>query len=111
MLRKTVNDNLNFRLVLQTTKNEQLVAMDIPPYDDIGLESHPEDQYVYVEKGHGIVSIDGEDYEAEPGFGIIIPGGSYHNVINTSDQDLKIIVIYSPPKHPLGEVTRYKTED
>ena len=35
---------------------------------------------------------------------MIIPGGTWHNVVNTGDGDLKLYSLYAPPEHPDGTV-------
>ncbi len=69
------------------------------------------DQFFRVDKGKGKVVVDGVEHEIEDGFAIIIPGGTNHNVINTSDsEDLKLYTIYSPPNHKDGIVRATKEE-
>lgn len=111
-LRSIVNENHGFRHVLETTKNEQLVAMTLKPKQDIGWEIHPQDQFFYVESGYGLAIIDRERYNLSPGTGEIIPGGARHNIFNLSaNQELRLFVIYSPPKHPIDEIQEYKDEE
>jgi len=93
--------NDNFRQVLYTGKNTQLVLMTLQPNQDIGLETHPDnDQFFRFEEGQGLVLIDGTEYQVSDGSAIIVPAGSEHNVINTSsDSKLKMYTLYSPPHH------------
>lgn len=108
-LRNIVTSNPFFRSVLQTTSKQQLVTMTLQPKENIGWEVHPQDQFFYVEKGHGLAIIDNKKYILNPGVGLIIPGGSRHNIFNTSQQNpLQLFVIYSPPKHPRNEKQRKK---
>lgn len=110
-LRQVVTTNPYFRNVLQTTPNEQLVAMTLQPRENIGWEVHPQDQFFYVESGTGLAIINNNRYHLIPGSGIIIPGGASHNIFNVSrKQPLSIFVIYSPPKHPLFEKQKRKDE-
>jgi len=93
--------NDNFRQVLYTGKNTQLVLMTLQPNQDIGLETHPDnDQFFRFEEGEGLVTIDGTEYQVADGSAIIVPAGSEHNVINTSSESkLKMYTLYSPPHH------------
>lgn len=93
--------NTNFRKVLYTAKYCQLVLMSLNPSEEIGEEVHPDnDQFFRVESGEGKVIIDGNVYNFTDGFVIIVPAGSNHNVINTSDKKpLKLYTLYSPPHH------------
>jgi mannose-6-phosphate isomerase-like protein (cupin superfamily) len=97
-------ENTNFRQVLYTAKNCQLVVMSLAPGEEIGEEIHDVDQFFRVEAGTGQVVINGTTTELNHGSGVIVPSGSRHNVINSSDEDLKIYTIYSPPHHKDGTV-------
>ncbi|SHI57605.1 Mannose-6-phosphate isomerase, cupin superfamily [Cruoricaptor ignavus] len=93
-------DNENFRKVIYTAKHSQLVLMTLKKGEEIGMETHPEnDQFFRFEAGTGKCIIDGNEYEVKDGSAIIIPAGSQHNVINTGDDELKMYTIYSPPHH------------
>ena len=55
--------NKNFRKVLYTSAHSQLVLMSLKPKEEIGLETHPEnDQFFRFEAGRGRVEIDGNKY-------------------------------------------------
>jgi len=100
-IEKETLENNNFRKVLYTSKNSQLVLMSLKPKEEIGMEVHEEnDQFFRFEKGQGKVIIDGNEYEVRDGSAIVVPQGAQHNVINTSEtEDLKLYTIYSPPHH------------
>lgn len=104
--------NKNFRKVLYTAKHCQLVLMSLKPKEEIGLETHPEnDQFFRFEAGRGRVEIDGNKYTVKDGDAVIIPAGAKHNVINTSaSEDLKMYTIYSPPHHKDQIVRKTKGE-
>lgn len=99
--------NTDFRQVVYTGRNMQLVLMSIAPGDDIGLETHHDnDQFFRVESGKGQVVIDGHEYDVTDGSAIVIPAGAQHNVINISHSDpLQLYTIYAPPHHQDG-ITR-----
>ena len=94
-------DNNNFRKVLYTGKHSQLVLMSLKPGEEIGLETHGEnDQFLRFEGGEGNVFIDDNEYSVKDGDAVIVPAGAKHNVVNVSDsEELKIYTIYSPPHH------------
>lgn len=99
-IEKDTIDNNNFRKVLYTGKNSQLVLMTLKPGEDIGEEIHEDtDQFFRVESGKGKVIINGKEHEIKDGFAIVIPQGAKHNVINTGDKTLNLYSIYSPPHH------------
>lgn len=104
--------NANFRRVLYTGKHSQLVLMSLKPKEEIGLETHPDnDQFFRFEAGEGKCVIDGNEYLVSDGDAVLVPAGAKHNVINTSDsQDLKMYTIYSPAHHQDGIVRATKAE-
>lgn len=92
--------NNNFRRVLYTAKNSQLVLMSLKPNEEIGEEIHDVDQFFRFESGEGAVVIDGVRSEVTDGFAVIVPAGTKHNVINTSQtKPLKLYTLYCPPHH------------
>lgn len=104
--------NDNFRKVLFTGKHAQLVVMSLLPGEDIGVEVHDTvDQFFRVDAGEGKVLMNGEEAEFSDGFAFIVPAGTEHNVVNTSETEpLKLYTVYSPPNHPDGTVHKNKAE-
>lgn len=100
-IEKVTLENTNFRKVLYTGKHLQMVAMSLGPNEDIGSEVHNEnDQFFRFEKGKGKVVVGETEYEVEDDDVVIVPAGTEHNVINTSDtEDLKLYTIYTPSHH------------
>lgn len=111
-IEKDTLENDNFRKVLYTSKHSQLVLMSLKPKEEIGMETHTEnDQFFRIERGQGICIIDGNEYELLGGTAIVVPSGSEHNVINTSEtEDLKLYTIYSPAHHKDGIIRATKAE-
>lgn len=111
-IEKETLENSNFRKVLYTGKNSQLVLMSLKPKEEIGMEIHPDnDQFFRFEKGEGRVVIDGNEYLVKDGDAIVVPAGAEHNVINISEtEELKLYTIYSPPHHKDGIVRVTKEE-
>jgi mannose-6-phosphate isomerase-like protein (cupin superfamily) len=111
-IEKDTLENTNFRKVLYTGKNSQLVLMSLKPGEDIGMEIHPDnDQFFRFEKGEGKCIIDGNEYALTDGSVIIVPAGAEHNIINVSSaDDLKLYTIYSPAHHKDGIVRTTKEE-
>lgn len=105
-------DNANFRKVLYTGKHTQLVLMSLKPGEEIGLETHDEnDQFLRFEGGEGKVFIDENEYSVADGDAVIVPAGAKHNVVNVSDaDDLRLYTLYSPPHHKDGIVRATKKE-
>ena len=107
-IEKDTVDNSNFRKVLYTGKNSQLVLMSLKPKEDIGDEIHDVDQFFRIDAGSGKVVINGTEHKISNGSAIVIPAGAKHNVINDGTEDLKIYSIYSPPHH--ADKTIHKTK-
>ena len=109
------NDTLkgkNFRKVLYSGEHLQLVLMSLLPNEEIGLETHPDnDQFFRFESGQGKCIINGIEHLILKGDAIIVPAGTKHNVINTSNEKmLKFYTIYSPPHHEDGIIRETKQE-
>lgn len=114
---EAANANRNYRTALWTGKHLQVTLMSIPAGGDIGVEMHPDtDQFIRVESGCGLAltgcrcsdldqrrRIDRHD-------AVIIPAGTWHNIVNTGNSPLKLYSVYAPPHHPFGTVQRTKSD-
>lgn len=103
-IEKETKENTNFRKVLYTAKNTQLVAMHLNPGEEIGEETHTLDQFLRVEEGSGVAVLDGVETAIESEFAIIVPAGAKHNVINKGVGPMKLYTLYSPPEHKDGTI-------
>lgn len=104
-------DNENFRKVVYTAQNSQLVLMSLEPNLDIGEEVHELDQFLRIESGRGKAVLNGNEYEISDGSAIVVPAGVRHNIINTSGTEkMKLYTIYSPPEHQDGVIRKTKEE-
>lgn len=98
-------DNVDFRRVLYTGHNLQLVLMSIQPGEEIGEEVHDDrDQFFRIEAGEGEIWIDDACHQVKADDGIIVPQGAKHNVIARGSEPLKLYTIYGPPEHIDGTV-------
>src|SRR5665811_1722590 len=102
--------NDEFRRVLYTAKNCQLVVMALKPKEEIGAEVHKLDQFFRVEEGTGEAVLDGVRSEISAGFAVLVPAGMNHNIINTDSVPMKLYTIYSPPNHRDGVVHHTRAE-
>lgn len=111
-IEQLTKENTNFRQVLYTAKDCQLVLMSLLPGEEIGLEVHPDiNQFFRFESGEGKVLVDETEYIVGNGDAVVVPMGAKHNVINTSTtESLKIYTIYAPPHHEDGMVRATKAE-
>ncbi|MGZ8251413.1 MAG: cupin domain-containing protein [Methylophilaceae bacterium] len=102
--------NEEFRRVLYTAKNCQLVVMALKPQEEIGAEVHTLDQFFRVEEGAVEAVLDGVRTAIKAGFAVVVPAGANHNIINTGSVPLKLYTIYAPPNHRDG-VVHHTRED
>lgn len=105
--------NGNFRRVLYTAKSSQLVVMSLLPGEDIGEEVHDVDQFLRIEEGEGKAVLDGAEHAVSDGVAVVVPAGTRHNIINTSQsRPMKLYTLYSPPHHRDGTIhaTRAQAE-
>ncbi len=112
-IEKLTLENAYFRQVLFTGKHAQLVLMCLRPGEEIGDEVHPNvDQFFRIEQGQArFVFNEKQEFPVRDGEAVVVPAGTYHNVINTSKTaPLKLYTIYSPPNHPKGTVHKTKAE-
>lgn len=103
-------DNADFRRVLYTARHCQLVVMALKANEEIGAEVHELDQFFRVVEGSGEAVLDGVRTAIRAGFAVVVPAGTNHNIINTSDVPLKLYTLYSPPNHRDGIVHRTRAE-
>ena len=112
-IEKTTLKNDYFRQVLFTGKYSQLVVMCLQPNEEIGNEVHSDvDQFFRIEEGEARFVFNGtEEHVVGDGDAVVVPAGTYHNVINASStKPLRLYTIYTPPEHPDGTVHKTKAE-
>lgn len=112
-IEKQTLENTCFRRVLFTGKHAQLVVMCLGPGEDIGDEVHQSvDQFFRIEEGEAkFVFNEGQEHAVGEGGVVVVPAGTYHNVINASKTaPLKLYTLYAPPNHPEGTVHQTKAE-
>lgn len=108
--------NENYRTTFWTGKNLQVTLMSIQPGHDIGLEVHADnDQFLRIEEGKAMVYM-GESrqslrsWEASNDDAVVVPAGTWHNLVNAGDVPLKIYSIYAPPHHKHGTIHATKED-
>jgi mannose-6-phosphate isomerase-like protein (cupin superfamily) len=111
-IEKDTLENENFRKVLNTSSKSQLVVMSLLPKEEIGNEVHPDiDQFIRIEQGSGKAILNNnEEFELGEDFAIVIPAGTWHNIINTGDSKMKLYTVYTPPNHADGTIHKTKAE-
>ena len=112
-IEKQTIENTDFRRILFTGRHAQLVVMCLQPGEAIGDEVHPNtDQFFRIEQGEAkFVFNEKMEQRVHDGDAVVVPAGTYHNVVNTSKTaPLKLYTIYSPPNHPDGTLQRTRAE-
>lgn len=104
------NRNVDFRQVLYTAANIQLVVMSLKPKEEIGMEVHKLDQFFRVEEGTGEAVLDGVHTPISAGFAVLVPAGANHNIVNTGRVPLKLYTLYAPPNHRDGIIHHTRIE-
>ena len=109
--------NDNYRIALWTGKDMQVTLMNIPAGGDIGVEMHSDvEQFIRIESGTALVMIGetednlNEQYRIDENYAIIIPAGTWHNIVNVGRCPLKLYSVYAPVQHPFGTVQKTKEE-
>lgn len=110
-IEKETVKNTDYRRVLYTTEQAQVVLMCIQPGDEIGEEIHQVTQFIRVDKGTGKSVINGEEHTLENGSAIVVPPGCKHNIVNTGSISLKLYTVYSPPQHRKDTIHKTKADD
>jgi mannose-6-phosphate isomerase-like protein (cupin superfamily) len=107
--------NPYYRIALWTGEHLQVTLMSIPVGGDIGLEMHPDtDQFIRVESGYALAKMgkskDSLTYQGrmDSNYAVIVPAGTWHNVINIGNAPLKLYSVYAPPQHPFGTIHETK---
>ncbi|KAF0995501.1 MULTISPECIES: cupin domain-containing protein [Geobacillus] len=116
-INEAAKQNDTYRTALWTGPHLQVTLMSLNVGEDIGLEIHHHvDQFLRIEQGQGIVRMGKRKDEltlernVRAGSAIMVPAGTWHNVINTGNVPLKLYSIYAPPQHPRGTVHRTKAD-
>lgn len=109
-------ENENYRTTLWTGSNLQVTLMAIIPGHDIGMEVHMDhDQFLRIEQGQATVHMGPDEnnlqtWQANANDAVIVPAGTWHNLVNSGEEMLKIYSIYAPPEHPHGTVHATKED-
>ena len=110
-IKKLTKENTNYRKVLHTGTQSQIVAMSIPVGGDIGQEVHPAtDQMIFIVEGDGEAILNNETKHIEEHDVVFVPAGTTHNFKNTGDKELKLFTVYAPPEHPEGTIHKTKED-
>ncbi|MCY9657163.1 cupin domain-containing protein [Paenibacillus chondroitinus] len=116
-IKEASKHNNTFRTALWTGNHLQVTVMSINVGEDIGSEVHPTvDQFLRIEQGQGMVRMGDKkdnlyiEKMVSDDDAIMVPAGTWHNLINTGQIPLKLYTIYAPPQHLFGTVHRTKAD-
>ena len=109
-IEKAALENENFRKVLYTARNSQLVLMSLAPGEEIGEEVHELDQFIRIEAGIGKAVLDGVEHAISDDSVVIVPQGARHNIVNSGSTAMKLYTLYSPPNHRHGTIHKTKAD-
>ena len=116
-IRNEALSNENFRKVIWTGEHLQVTVMSIPAGGEIGLEMHDDvDQLVKVEGGCANVYMGACKHQVKcmgkinANYAVLIPAGTWHNIINACSCPLKVYSVYAPPKHSQGTIHKSKLD-
>lgn len=114
---RITKSNQTYRTALWTGNKLQVTVMFIPVGGDIGLEIHPKtEQFIRIEQGCALAVMGKEKdclkirQKIDSNYAVVVPAGTWHNIINTGNVPLNLYSIYAPPQHPFGTVHKTKKE-
>jgi mannose-6-phosphate isomerase-like protein (cupin superfamily) len=117
-LEEATRDNRNYRTVAWSGRYLQVTLMSIPVGSDIGLEAHPEtDQFLRLDAGRGRVQMgpakDRLTFEKEvsDGWCVLVPAGTWHNIVNIGKEPMQVYAIYAPAHHKPGKIHKVAADD
>lgn len=110
-IKQLTKENTNFRTVIYTGKQSQLVLMSLLVGEDIGEETHiAKDQILFIVDGVGEAVLNGETTKIEKHSVVFVPAGTIHNIINKGEEEMKLYTVYAPPAHKDGTIHKTKEE-
>lgn len=117
-LEQATRDNRNYRTVAWSGRYLQVTLMSIPVGSDIGLETHPQtDQFLRLDAGRGRVQMgpakDRLTFEKEvsDGWCVLVPAGTWHNIVNIGKEPMQVYAIYAPAHHKPGKIHKTAADD
>lgn len=116
-INQMAKQNPYYRTELWTGESLQVTLMTIPINGEIGEEMHSNfDQFIKIEEGCALIEMGGKEAHlnmrkrANKNYAVMIPSGTWHNILNIGNVPLKLYSIYAPPEHPIGTVHKTKAD-
>lgn len=95
-IKKLSKENEEFRDVIISHDDYEIVTMRLEPGEEIGEEIHDVMQFTTIKEGIAKVYLDDEEHFCGKGELVIIDIGITHNIINVGNDDLVLYTIYCP---------------
>lgn len=81
-----------------TETNFSIHLTEWEPGCEIDEHSHPDGmEAMYLMSGRGVAYVNGEKHEFLPDTMIVAPKGVSHKIVNTGDETLRVLCVFSPP--------------
>lgn len=96
----TTKDGSTIRSILDLTnapvRNQSLAEACIPVGRPTERHYHKlSEEFYFILEGSGIMEVDGENQTVQPGDGILIPPGAWHQI--TATENLRLLCCCAPP--------------
>ncbi|MDO5559696.1 MAG: hypothetical protein Q4F95_08875 [Oscillospiraceae bacterium] len=116
-LTRQAYNNKNFRTEIWTGRYMQAALMSIGLRSETGVKMHEyADMMIRVESGYARVYMGQVQHDLKyagnvsAGDAVFIASGTWNNIVNASNRELKLSIVYSPPQLHRGSVYRTKNE-
>ncbi|WP_424000732.1 cupin domain-containing protein [Haloarcula salina] len=89
-----------FEVVMETDE-AQVAEMTVEPGRAVGGPENyhaDSDQWLFVVRGSGVATVDGEEQRLDAGDLVRIEAGERHGIENDGDEPLETLNLYTPPR-------------
>ncbi len=98
----TTRDGSTIRSILDKTNapvaNQSLAEASLPPGTATERHYHKVSEELYfILEGKALMEMNGDTREVQPGDGILIPPGVWHQITASSDQNVTFLCCCAPP--------------
>ncbi|MBV0903703.1 cupin domain-containing protein [Haloarcula salina] len=87
--------------VVMETEEAQVAEMTVEPGRSVGGPENyhaDSDQWLFVVRGSGVATVDGEEQRLAAGDLVRIEAGERHGIENDGDEPLETVNLYTPPR-------------
>lgn len=106
-------ENMNYRNVINSTNNMQIILMSLLPGQEIGLKNYKNNtQIIRNEQGNGLIMINGKYFNSKEGDITVIPSDTIHNIKNISSfERLQLYIISTSTDFPPKTIQKTKPKN